>query len=231
MGTLLSLCQDALEGVDGFDIPTTIIGNNDPTAVLLKSAARQVGRELVRDYKWQNLKSATSFTTSDTVIGYSVPTDFQRFANLTFWNTDEQQPLIGPLNSIGWASLTRGIYVLGIRFAFHMSGGFINLTPTPTSAVTIGYDYYSKNFCTSSGGTPQSDWLADGDLWRLDDDIAVLGIRSKFKARKGLPFAEEKADYMTAVASMQFDDTPKPLVDLSGVPRGRYDGIPEGNFG
>lgn len=229
--TLLQLCTDALEGVDGFEAPTTIIGNDDGTAVLVKNLAIQVGRELVREVKWQALKTAYSFATVPATSAYSLPPDFQRFANLTFWNTSEDQPLIGPLNGIDWAALTRGLTVLGIRYAFHVAGGYLNITPTPTDVQNIGYDYYSRYFSTTAAGVAQENWGADGDLWRLDPDLAALGIRYRFKARKGLPFAEEKADYAAAVAALQFDDTPKPLIDVSGVPRARYTGIPDGNWG
>ena len=229
--TLLQLCTDALEGVDGFAVPTTIIGNDDGTAILLKNIASQVGRELVREVKWQALKTAYSFATVASTSAYSLPADFQRFANLTFWNTSEDQPLIGPLNGIDWAELTRGLTVLGIRYAFHVAGGYLNITPTPTDVQNIGYDYYSRYFSTTSAGVAQENWGNDADLWRLDPDLAALGIRYRFRARKGLPFTEEKADYAAAVLALQFDDTPKPLIDVSGVPRVRYTGISDGNWG
>lgn len=231
MATLLDLCTETVDGLAGFEMPSTIIGNEDAVAVLLRSVATQVGRELVRLVNWQALKTAHSFATVAAVSAYSLPADYQRFANLTFWNTDEDQPLIGPVNGIDWAALNRGLTVLGIRYAFHVSGGFMNLTPTPTDVQNIGYDYYSRYFSTTALGAAQENWGADGDLWRLDPDIAVLGMRYRFRARKGLPFAEEKQDYAAAITALQFDDTPKPLIDVSGVPRVRYTGIPDGNWG
>src|SRR3989304_5905587 len=104
--TLLQLCTDALDGVDGFETPSTIVGNT-----------AQTGRELAREVKWQTLKTAYTFATVASTSAYSLPADFQRFANLTFWNTSEDQPLIGPLNGIDWAALTRGLPGLGIRSA------------------------------------------------------------------------------------------------------------------
>lgn len=229
--TLLQLCTDALEGVDGFNVPTVIYGNSDETAVLLKSLAAKVGRELVREAKWQALKTEYSFNTVASTSAYSLPTDFQRFSNLTFWNTSEGRQLIGPMNGPDWASLTRGISVQGFRYYFHVSGNYLRLTPTPTSAQSIGLDYYSRYFCTTSGGTAQENWTADSNLWRLDPDLGALGIRYRFLSRKGLPFSEEKADYVAALSALQDDDLPKPLIDVSGVPRIFLNGIPDGNWG
>jgi len=222
MPTLLQLCTEAIEGIDSFSAPSTIIGNSDPTAVLLKNVATQVGRELVREARWQALKAPYTFATVANTSAYGLPSDFQRFANLTFWNTSEGQPLIGPLNAVDWASVTRGLVVLGVRYAFAIYGNFLRITPTPTAAQNIGFDYYSRFFCTTDAGVAIENWSADSDLWRLDPDLAVRGIQYRFRARKGLPYAEEKADYLSGIAALQFDDTPKPLIDVSGIRRGGF---------
>lgn len=230
--TLLQLSTETIEGIDTFNAPTTIVGNEDPTAVLLKNVATQVGRELIREVRWQVLQTAYSFPTVPAVANYALPADIQRPSSLTFWNETERRQLIGPENAISWAALTRGMWSSVINYSIRVSGGFLKLNPVPSSVQTIGYDYYSKYYCTTSLGVPIENWAADSDLWRLDPDLAVLGMRYRFRARKGLPFAEEKADYVAAVAALQYDDTPKPLIDTSGLPRmGRWDGIPDGFFG
>ena len=231
MATLLELCVEAIEGVDSFNAPSSIIGNDDPTAVLLKSAATKVGRELARDTRWQVLQSDYSFATVAATPNYALPADIQRTSSLTFWNVTEGRPLIGPQSAISWAALTRGIFSSVINYSMRVKGGFLYLSPTPTSIQTIGYDYYSKYFCTNPGGTPIANWATDSDIWRLDPDLLVLGIQYHFRADKGLPFAKQQADYASAVMSLQFDDTPKALIDVTGVCRGRWDDIPDGNFG
>lgn len=229
--TLLQLCTEVIEGIDGFNAPSSIIANEDPTAVLLRNVATQVGRELTREVRWQVLQTDYSFATVATVAAYDLPADIQRTSDLTFWNETEDRPLLGPANAVTWAALTRGAFISAINYTVRVSGGYLRLTPTPTNVQTIGYDYYSRYFCTTSAGVAIENWAADSDLWRLDTDLAILGMRYRFRARKGLPFTEEKADYMAAIASLQYDDSPKPLIDVSGLPRHRYDGIPEGGFG
>lgn len=46
--TLLTICQDAIEEIGGFQTPSTIIGNADNDAKLLLRCASRVGRELER---------------------------------------------------------------------------------------------------------------------------------------------------------------------------------------
>lgn len=231
MATLLSLCQDALNDVDGFELPSSIIGNTDPTAVLLLSLATRVGRELEREVKWAALETAYSFATVAATAAYDLPEDYRRFVNQTIYNVSEEQPLIGPVSGMLWADLTRGSFECGFLYSYRVKGNRIHLTPTPTDVQTVGFDYYSKYFCTDDDGVAQAGWLADTDLFRLDEELATLGISYRFKARKGLPFAEEKADYVAAVSALKFDETPKAIIDVSGVPRYAHSNIPSRNWG
>lgn len=228
--TLLQLCQDAIEGLDGIDVPTTIFNNSDPTAITLKRMAMQVGRELAR-MNWQALLTATSFVTASGTSQYSKPADFARFANRTFYNVSEELELNGPLSSATWAEITRGTTLTTVQYSFRVAGNYIELTPMPTSVQTIGYDYYSRYYCTSSGGTAQENWAADSDLSRFPDDMVALGIRYRFQKAKGLPYADDKADYLQAIDNCLWDDTPKGLADVSGVPRRLPSNIPQSNWG
>jgi hypothetical protein len=229
--TLVQLCVEAIESLGPFTIPTTIIGNSDGDATILKWAATQTGRELVRSHSWQALLTPTTFVTADTVSQYSIPADFQRFANFTFYNVSEFRALSGPLTTAPWADLTRGINVSTYNYNFRVRGNFIELSPTPSSVQTVGYDYYSKYYSTTSGGTAQANWTADTDLPRLADDLFVLGIRYRFLQRKELPYAEDKADYIDAIQQLCFDDTPKGLTDVTGQPTRGYSNLPDSNFG
>ena len=229
--TLKQICQEALEGIGSIEVPTTIFNNTDDTAIVLKRAAIQTGRELVREYSWQALLTPTTVTTVASTTQYGLPSDFQRFSHLTFWNESEDQQLIGPFGPTGWAELKRGIIADQFRYSFRVAGNYLEISPTPEAGQTIGYDYYSKQYCTDSAGTAQDNWLADTDLARLPEDIFVLGVRYRFLQRKFLPFEEDKADYIKAINHAIFDDTPKANSNLSGIPKYQASNLPDGNFG
>jgi hypothetical protein len=228
--TLVQLCAEAIESLGPFNIPTTIIGNSDPDAAILKWAATQTGRELVRSYSWQVLLSSTTITTVAGTYQYSLPADFRRFSNETFYNITEERALYGPMTPSSWAELTKGITLSTFDYSFRVAGNYLEFSPTPTSVQTLGYDYYSKYYSTDSGGTAQANWAVDTDLPRLDDDLFVLGIRYRFLQRKELPFAEDKADYLDAIQQSLFDDTPKAVSNLSGTPTWRSN-VPDINWG
>jgi len=216
MATLLENCQAAIEEIDGFDVPGTIFGNDDPTAILLKRCANRVGRELARDYKWQELKAEHTITTTSGDSDYAFPTDIQRFANLTFWNDTDQWPLVN-VSDIGWRELQSGIVVSGVRFYFSVFGDQVNLYPTPSSSFTIKFDYYSSYFAKASDGTEQEEFEADTDTFRLPDDVLILGVLARFKMRKGLSADAEIADYRRAVVSHLRNSRPDKMIDVGGV--------------
>jgi hypothetical protein len=53
--TLLTMTQQALREVGEFEVPATIVGNNNPTAVQMLALAQREGRELSRRHQWQRL--------------------------------------------------------------------------------------------------------------------------------------------------------------------------------
>lgn len=214
--SLLEICQDAISDVKGFFIPTTIVNNDDDTAVQLLRAARKTGRELAAKVRWQALLSEHTFSTVAATQNYSLPSDYQAFANLTTWDRTNDWQLLGPATPQIWQTLQSATISAGVRYWWRVAGNFLQLYPTPTTVNTLVFEYYSRNYCTTSGGTAQEDWEADTDLSRIDAELMTLGVSFYFKKSEGLPFAEEKADYLSAILDYQSDDKPKARVDFAG---------------
>ena len=213
-GTLLQICTDAMEGVLEQAVPTSIIGNTSPGAKLLKNAAQDIGRYLEREYSWQALKVEHTFATSNGVTAYDLPEAMRRFANMTIWSETDEWPLVKATDS-EWRMLQSGGTISNLPFRFTVFGDQINLHPAPGStAYTIKFDYYSKYFSTTSGGTAQDRWAADTDISRLDDNLMALGVRYKYLERNGLPFDEDKASFIEAADSLYTDDRPREMISL-----------------
>lgn len=212
--SLLAICTEAIEDLHDFDIPTTIISNEDPTAIGLKRAARKTGRELAAKVKWQALLTEHTFATVASTSNYSLPTDYGQFGQVTFWDRTNDWELLGPATPKIWQYLQSATVSAGVRYWFRVAGDFFQIYPTPTTVNTIAYDYYSRYYSTTSAGTAQEDWLADGDLCRIDAELMILGVVYYFKKAKGLPFAEDKADYYAAILDYQSNDTAKGTVDF-----------------
>ncbi len=229
-GTLLTICTDAMEGVQDVAVPTSIIGNNSPTAKLLKSCAQDIGRFLEREYSWQALKREYTFATSNGVTAYDIPEEMRRFANMTIWSdTDEWSlRLVGDK---GYRTLVSGVTAPSIRFYYSVFANQINLVPDPgATSYSIVFDYYSKYFCESSTGTGQDRWAADSDVSRLDDNLMALGVRYLYLQRNGLPFDEEKASFLTACKSLLADDRPREIIDVGVMAQAAPVNVSDGSW-
>lgn len=232
--TLLTICQDALSDVKGYNKPSTIVGNdNDDAAVQLLRAAKKVGRELATKIRWQALMAEYTFATVDGTASYSLPSDFQAFANGTVWDRTNDWELLGPATPKIWQTLQSGTVSAGVRRWYRVAGDFIQLYPTPTSADTIAFDYYSSYYAETSGGTAIEDWTADTNVSRIDGEIFTLGVTYYFMKAEGLPCLEEKQAYMQAILDHQSDDTPKPTVrfNANALVNPMMGNIPETGFG
>lgn len=128
--------------------------------------------------------------------GYALPSDFEYFTQQTFWDGVWRWQLLGPISAQEKQVLKYGITPTGPRRRFWVRTNYLFLDPVPsTDNEAIAYDYYSNAWCRSSGGTVQSLWTADTDLYNLDEECFIQGIKWRFLRAKGLDYLEEYTKY------------------------------------
>lgn len=127
---------------------------------------------------------------------YFLPDDFAYFQQLTWWDRTYRWQMFGPLSPQEWQVLKSGLSPVGPRRFFRIMGNKFYLHPAPSvTGDTLVFEYDSNAWCQSSGAIAQSTWLADTDYYSLDDDCFILGLKWRYKAAKGLDYAQEKRDY------------------------------------
>lgn len=194
--SLLSIVQDALRDIGDFEIPSSVVGNRNLTAVQSLRLANAEGRSLAAKHNWSVLRVTTTITTVANDADYALPADFDRFEDNTWWDETNSWMLIGPVTPQNWQALKSGIIADGVRRYFRISGGEFVVHPTPTvNGDTLVYQYISRNWCASSGGTGQSEFLADADVGILDEELLKRGLMWRFLKARGKPYAEEYEDY------------------------------------
>ena len=83
--TLLSIAQEILQQTKSATIPSTIIGNSQPVAIQILEVLKRSIVNLSRSYDWQELTKEYSFNAVASQNNYSLPTDFDRIINNSFW--------------------------------------------------------------------------------------------------------------------------------------------------
>jgi len=193
---LIDIIQNAASQL-GLRQPSAVVGSTDLTAQILLRFANQEGKELAKYHDWQDLivsKSHTSLATS--VQTGALGTDYNRLIRgAEIWNTSLNQRYEGPTPSRTWLRLQQGV-TGGVTGWWRLMRGDLYIYPAPTAGQTITFEYISKNWCESAGGTGQSEFMADTDVAIIPEDIITLGIVWRYRHSRGFAqYAEDMATY------------------------------------
>lgn len=232
--TLLTICRDAATRL-GIVQPSSVVNSTDNQVQRLYGFAQQEGKSLMRRYAWQVLTKQETFTATATETQSAVlPSDFDRFVDDTFYNTTRKRPVYGPLSPQDW-SFSNAVVATVLIESFRQRGSTtdILLKPTATAGDEYSFEYISKNWCTTSGGTEQSAWASDTDLPILDEELIILGIVWRFKAGQGFDYSEEFRTYELMVAQAMARDGGKRTLNAGywiGTRRRRAPFVQDGSW-
>ena len=233
--SLLSICQNACDEV-GLKQPSSIIGNAEPIPKRCLRYAQKTGRELIRE-NFDLLIDEYTFNTVNGTESYAVPGDFDHFVPYTHYNRTTDRKMY-PIQPEEWQHYKSALVDTQIndRFRFRGRTGQLFIHPTPTSAETMSYEYVSKNFCESQGGTAQSSWQADTDVGLATaveqfegyEELFELGLIWRLLNRLGEPYAEEKAEYDRILSTHKAQTLPQKVRMDGNFPA--TSNLPDANF-
>lgn len=232
--SFLTIVQNACLRV-GLSSPNAAISNTDDNVKRMVSLATEEGEDLANLYRWQRLCNESTFVStaaeSQGAITTLAGTDFNYIANDTVWNRTKNRQMF-PCTDAEWQAM-KANNVTGPYEKFRIRGNTFRVIPTMTAGETVAFEWYSKNFCESSGGTGQSAWAADTDTGVLDEGIMTLGIIWRWKAVMGLDYSEDFSKYEVRVVNATARDGAKKRLVLSHSKNFRLIGnynIQEGSF-
>lgn len=234
--TILSICQNALKEISGFDVPNTIVGNNNETAVTTLAVLRREGARLAKKYNWDELVTEVTITTVASQANYDKPSDFRSFANVTQWDRTNNLRMRGPTTPGEWQFLKGSVTgnTGTIERWFRIRGTEILIHPTPaTAGETLAYEYYSNAWVTlQSDSSNATEIAADNDMTRLDEELLTLGVKWRFLKAKGIPWEAEYREYEDLLQTLLGQNGGSPIVRLDrSALADRLTNVPEQGFG
>lgn len=188
--SLLSICQAVAKDC-GFAVPSTIIGNSDDTAAQLLAQINKAGKALARK-PWQALEKEYTFPTVASTASYALPSDYGWIQNDTAWDRTNYWQLRGSLSSQMWQGYKSGVQSTTPRSRFRIKGSLFFLDPTPSSIVTMVFEYVSNKWVFDNTSTYYTEFQADTNVSLLDEYLLELELTWRFLERKGLAYAEAK---------------------------------------
>ena len=204
--------------------PSVVVGSTDQQVIQLLNLANEEGEQLAQRARWQVLQAEATFTSVATESQGAMTTlagaSFGWICENTVWNRTQNRPIL-PITDIQWQQM-KASAVTGPYTMMRIRGGNFIALPTMTAGHTVAFEWMTKNWCESSGGTDQSVWTADTDTGLLAEDLMALGVIWRWKAFKGLAYSEDFAIYERAVDNASARDGAKPRLLLSSGSAQRF---------
>jgi hypothetical protein len=232
--TCLQIVQAACRRI-GILAPNTATSATDQQIIQLVELCNEEGQELASRIQWTALQSEAVFLTVATESQGAMSTlasGFKYMVNDTIWNRDLRRPVYGARSEQEWQQ-QKAIQLNGPFNSFRIFQGNLQFYPVPAAGQTCAFEYASSDWVNKSIGGTDSSWTNDLDTPKLDAQLIVLGAIWRWKAAKGLDYAEDFAKYERRVNDAIGRDGSKPTLNTTGA---QYDIqpivlVPTGSWG
>lgn len=219
--SLLSIADDVLAEV-GLIMPARLVGNADPTARRVVSAAKSAAEHIYRAHDWSILAREHLFETEADERGYQVPDDWGRATSMTAWDRVTYWQMRGSLTPQQWQFQRSALVASAtIQRQFRLQQGplaaAILIDPVPaTTGQELVIEYVSSYWCEDSAGEGQAGWLADTDEFRLDHEVFKLEVLWRVKRANGHPYGDDRQDAEIALRRAKIADVAMESFDTVG---------------
>jgi len=199
----------------GLDVPTQFMASTDREMVELQELARDTATMIAQGTQWQKLSGLATITGDGVTEDWDLPEDFDWMPDGNqIWSTRIQTPLTKVMTQDEWLEklIRLNSSVLNEWIIY---GGQLHIRLALASAEIAKYFYQSNNYVLS-GSTPQANFTADTETFRLDERLLKLGMIWRWKADKGVPYGEHLEDYETLKAQLIARDRGGTMLRVGG---------------
>ena len=181
--------------------------------------------------------TGTGITFTFGQILYDMPSDYGRMTEKTQYNKDTKWAIHGEKSAQEWQWLKSSWasqVSTGVNQKFRIFNDKFAVFPMPTAVETYGFEYTSNGWALSSGGTPQTTFLADDDTSIFPDNLLVTGTKLKYFEIKGFDTTTLMLDFKDLLAKWKASEAGADTLQMA--PRRLYPyisdkNIPDSGFG
>lgn len=196
--TALKIVQDAAPRL-GISIPEQLFASTDRMAKELSVTLNKCAVRLARLHDWEALLSVYTHTGNGSTTAFTKPSHYWRMPKeAQIWSSRWQRPLTH-ISAEDWLRLDVREYDL-VTGNWTLFGNKFQYKPALADGETARFFFVSDNICTDNDGeTLKMSFMADDDLFRLDDYMLELEFIWVWRKQKGMEYAEDMADAQEAV--------------------------------
>lgn len=193
----------------GIATPNTATGSTDVQIQQLLALVNEEGQELAARHDWQELIYPVTFSAvAVQAQGYitSLIADnlgalsYRKILNDTLWNLTKRVRICGPLTAPQFNLATAAATATGPWSEYRIRSGVLLLYPVPDAGDQIRFEFVTDSWIISGAGdSRKAAFTADDDICQLDARLVELGTIWRWKAAKGLDYAQNYQNYENAV--------------------------------
>lgn len=231
--TCLTIIQSICKRV-GLDSPNAAVSSSDRQIQQIVDLCNESGQELARRYPWQGLLAVGNFTTlavEDQGAIDTIAPGLDYIINDTIWNRTLRRPVFGPQTPQG-REQQKAFAINGPWSSYRLIGGNVSMYPVPVAGQSCYFEYITKNWITTGSGTSPV-WTDDSDIPKLDSALLILDTIWRFKAQKGLDYAEDFNKAEALALNLMARDGGKDTLSLTNTKYDIFPGVvvPAGSWG
>jgi hypothetical protein len=199
--TVLSACQSAMLRLGGGK-PSTVFSSQNQMEMEIADLATDVATDIMKSHDWRDLTVIETFTPDGVTATFPKPSDYDRMV-LAEDIEDGSNWLWGytPVDSLSdWIRITTSGFSAITPGWWIILGGQFQFSPAPSVGSPAVFPYISKNFGRTAAGGAISAFANDSDRFVLNERLLTLGIIWRYKAQKGLEYAEDMASFEKALS-------------------------------
>lgn len=214
--SLLSVCKEVAK-VIALDVPDVVASSTDREIVELFSLANEMAERIAAGHEWQKLSSIHTLTGDGTTTAFDLPTDYSRMlVKAQVWSSSLETAL-SPITDLDrWLELDVQDFDFVVN-AWTIYGGQMHIKPALSTGVTAKFFYQKNKIIQASGGTYQTEFLADEDVFTIDERLLKLGMIWQWKANKGRAYAEDMENYESHLARLVVRDKGSKMIRIGSV--------------
>lgn len=217
--SILSTLQLAMP-ICGLPQPAQAVSSSDPTVIKFVALAQDIGDELRERFFWRNLNIAGTLVGDGTTTLFALPADWallspgQRLFSALF----PTLPLYGPVTNEQLAQM-KSSPSFPTRPVWRIIGSTMEIWPALAVGETVTFNYYSTNWVSNAAGAVrQPGFLLDSDFSMIDEIVLRRGLIWRWKASKGLDYAEDFRSYQMSLDRAAGREDAERFVNMSAKP-------------
>lgn len=217
--SILSTLQLAMP-LCGVAQPAQAVSSTDPTVIKFVAFAQDIGDELRERFFWRNLNIAGQITGDGTTTLFALPSDWAVLSpgQRLFSNLYPTLPLYGPVTNEQLAQM-KSSPSYPTRPVWRIIGGTLEIWPALGAGEVVTFNYYSTNWVSNAAGlVRQPSFLLDSDFSMIDEIVLRRGLVWRWKASKGLDYAEDFRSYQMSLDRAAGREDAERIVNMASKP-------------